>query len=338
MQTLLSHHSPTISPPRTPVSRPAGDRLRGLAGSRRSFANYTMAPRCEHSIDAMVHGAGWSEILPGDAYPLADAPNLYSFKWRTGRILPEYQLLLLSGARGEFESAETGLVRFSGTALIYLFPGVWHRFRPLNGTGWTERWVSLGGRAVGNCLKLGGVGPSNAVSAASVGPGLFDGFDRLLRMSRRLGPGSSGTLTPLAMELLRKAIANTTQVDLVAEEIVTPENEPVDDEIVQKALEIIWNNQHSPPLGVADVARMLPVTRRTLDRRFADARGRSVLEEINACRFARAQRLLAETDLPVKAIAYLAGFPSRERMRIMFVEREGAPPSDYRKRVRSADA
>ena len=84
-------------------------------------------------------------------------------------------------------------------------------------------------------------------------------------------------------------------------------------------------------MSVSDIARQLPVTRRTLDRRFVEATGHSVLEEINACRLSRAKRLLTETDLPVKTVAHLAGFNSTERMRVVFVEREGISPTDYRK-------
>jgi transcriptional regulator GlxA family with amidase domain len=45
----------------------------------------------------------------------------------------------------------------------------------------------------------------------------------------------------------------------------------------------------------------------------------------------RAKRLLEETDEPVKTVAHLAGFSSTERMRVLFVEREGKSPTEYRK-------
>jgi transcriptional regulator GlxA family with amidase domain len=63
-----------------------------------------------------------------------------------------------------------------------------------------------------------------------------------------------------------------------------------------------------------------------------EAIGHSVLEEINACRLSRAKRLLTETDLPVKTVTHLAGFSSTERMRVVFVEREGVSPTTYRRR------
>src|SRR5262249_27672003 len=94
----------------------------------------------------------------------------------------------------------------------------------------------------------------------------------------------------------------------------------------------IWTHGNCP-MSVSDIARQLPVTRRTLDRRFVEATGHSVLEEINACRLSRAKRLLTETELPVKTVAHLAGFNSTERMRVLFVEREGTSPTLYRKQA-----
>ncbi|QDU90428.1 Xylose operon regulatory protein [Pirellulimonas nuda] len=108
------------------------------------------------------------------------------------------------------------------------------------------------------------------------------------------------------------------------------------DEIVAKALEIIWNGLQHAPLNVNEVAQQLPVTRRTLDRRFAACLGRSVLEEINLCRISRAKQLLSETDMLVKTISFVAGFPSRERMRLLFLKEEGLSPSDYREQTRVA--
>ena len=110
-----------------------------------------------------------------------------------------------------------------------------------------------------------------------------------------------------------------------------PQTSEIDDPIVAQALRYIWSDDHGP-ISVSDVAHQLPVTRRTLDRRFSEALGHSVLEEIVNCRMTRAKQLLTSSDMPVKRIAELAGFPSPERMRVTFVESEGMPPHAYRQR------
>ena len=103
--------------------------------------------------------------------------------------------------------------------------------------------------------------------------------------------------------------------------------------MVAQALELIWTHSHRP-ISVDHLVAHLPTTRRTLERRFTLERGHSILDEINICRTSRARRLLSETDLPIKTVAYLAGFTSQERMRIAFLHQEGCSPARYRQQAR----
>ncbi|QDV74442.1 AraC family transcriptional regulator [Botrimarina mediterranea] len=289
-----------------------------------------------------VTGVGRDEVRPGDCYPPRNHPTLYAYSWRTGRTLPEHQVLLLTGANGEFESEATGPIRLMGDVLIFLLPGVWHRYRPMPGGGWTERWVSLHGDAVTRRLRAARVSPTNCVFGIDQSARLRGGYDGLIDLVQR-GQATGVGVMPFAFSLLDEALRQSTETQCqatetqpVVEEVMAPQEEQVQDEIVRQALEIIWNHEHNPPLGVNDVARKLPVTRRTLDRRFSEVLGRTVLDEINACRLSRAKRLLADTDSPIKAVAYLAGFPSRERLRLAFLTHEGMPPSEYREAIRKA--
>ena len=139
-------------------------------------------------------------------------------------------------------------------------------------------------------------------------------------------------LTFQALSMISEAVADRIEdaLDTGAVPRDVAAQSKLDDPVVQRALELIWTHSHYP-MSVSDIARQLPVTRRTLDRRFVEATGHSVLDEINACRLSRAKRLLAETDLPVKTVARLAGFSSTERLRVTFVEREGISPTIFRK-------
>ena len=285
-------------------------------------------------------GLGRTTIEPGDAYPKATHPRLYSLPWRAGRTLAEHQVVLLSNAAGEFESEAIGCVRLLGDVLIFLRPGVWHRYRPLHNGGWTERWVSLHGSIPRRLFAEAGVGDEAPVFPAQQPDRLKRVFDAMIAMTRGTS-FVSDRAAEAALQLVGEAIHQATEKRVVnpldrthaeATDMRGPQSD-VDDEIVKQALEIIWNHEHCPPLGVNDVARLLPVTRRTLDRHFAEALGRTVLDEITACRVSRARRLLAETDLPIKSVAYRAGFPSRERLRLAFLAHEGMPPSEYREDV-----
>ncbi len=104
------------------------------------------------------------------------------------------------------------------------------------------------------------------------------------------------------------------------------------DPVVAEALGLIYQMDH---VGLANftvegLARRIPVTRRTLDRRFSAAAGTTVLEVVNRQRLQRAKDLLLQTDLPIKAVFYRSGFSSKERMRVAFVEQFGVSPTEFR--------
>ena len=103
------------------------------------------------------------------------------------------------------------------------------------------------------------------------------------------------------------------------------------DEVVKAAVEYIWNFSHAI-VDVPAVARKVGIARRTLDRRFKAATGRSVLEEIQFCRVTRAAKLLEETAMPVKHIVHRAGFRSDEHLRLAFQKSFGRSPQAYRRK------
>ena len=95
-----------------------------------------------------VTGAGCAHVLPNVPYPPARHPELYDFSWEQGRTLPEYQIVYVSGGRGEFESGPTGTRPIAAGTVLLLFPNVWHRYRPIKETGWSEFWVSFSGASI----------------------------------------------------------------------------------------------------------------------------------------------------------------------------------------------
>ncbi|MEV4051840.1 helix-turn-helix domain-containing protein [Amycolatopsis sp. NPDC049688] len=88
------------------------------------------------------------------------------------------------------------------------------------------------------------------------------------------------------------------------------------------------------PLSVADLAARLNVSPRTLARRFAERLGTSPGEWLLSRRVAAARTLLAETDLPVEAVAVRVGLASAVNLRRRFRDRVGTTPGAYRRAVR----
>ena len=104
----------------------------------------------------------------------------------------------------------------------------------------------------------------------------------------------------------------------------------VDDPDVRAALRFIRENACAG-IRVDDVLREVPISRSLLERRFRQAIGRSPHAEIRAVQVRRAAELLAETDVPLKRIAQLAGFAHMEYLSYFFKRATGESPRDYRR-------
>ena len=75
-------------------------------------------------------------------------------------------------------------------------------------------------------------------------------------------------------------------------------------------------------------------SRTTLARHFRRLVGHGVHEEIIRVRMQRAQKLLAESDLPIRVVAKRTGFEHQEYMGRLFRARLGTTPKAYREQAR----
>jgi AraC-like DNA-binding protein len=280
-----------------------------------------------------VTGAGRGHIPARGSYPPEGHPSLYQFDWKRGRTLPEFQLILITDGQGEFTSQATQGTPVEPNTLITLFPGVWHSYRPDPSTGWQERWISLNGETIHRLMDQGLIHPAKSVQPVKDVETLTRVFDGLLSRIHTDPQENSILLSLRAMNLMAEGLEQTLDEPLPSAAQASNLPRHASDTLIAQAMDLIWTHSHRP-LSVDQVVAQLPATRRTLERRFATEHGHSILEEINTCRLSRARRLLRETDLPVKSVAPLAGFTSRERMRIAFQNHENCSPDQYRRGFR----
>ena len=296
-----------------------------------AFHHYLPVPEELFKADVYLTCGGRMVIPPGSPYPPVPYPALYQFNWGGGRVLPEFSLILITAGSGMFESKETGLIKVDAGMGFFLFPGIWHRYRPSPLAGWTEKWMNFNGAFPHQLLAQGALSPKRPVFCHPAPQVLSDGMDRLLDRihrdqfsnTRQISFHTTSVLTLALSDLESDRPQETAKAHLAKY-----------DPTVMAALDYIWTRSHSV-LSVKDVAGAIGVTRRTLERRISAALGHSVLDEIIHCRFSRAERLLSETELPIKAIVTLAGFGSAENLRLIFQERTQLSPSEYRQRHRS---
>src|SRR5471030_404916 len=98
---------------------------------------------------------GHVRVPANTPYPPNPHPSGHHFAWEKGRTLNEYQILYIHEGRGIFESSETEPKKIAAGTAFLLFPGVWHRYRPIMATGWTESWIEVGGPYLDQLLAAG---------------------------------------------------------------------------------------------------------------------------------------------------------------------------------------
>jgi len=83
-------------------------------------------------------------------------------------------------------------------------------------------------------------------------------------------------------------------------------------------------------IGVAEVLKAVPLSRRVLEQRFQKLLGRTPHDEITRVQIENVKRLLEDSDLPLEAIAGRCGYKHVEYMTVAFKREVGVPPSVWR--------
>jgi LacI family transcriptional regulator len=109
----------------------------------------------------------------------------------------------------------------------------------------------------------------------------------------------------------------------------------INDEDVSAAVRYI--REHAcDGLSVKHLLEVVPLSRRVLESRFRRLLGRTPHDEIVRVQFERVKQLLRETQLPLDAVARLAGFRHAEYLSTAFRRQVGVPPSVYRRQHAAA--
>lgn len=108
---------------------------------------------------------------------------------------------------------------------------------------------------------------------------------------------------------------------------------PKEETIVAKVLRHVTDHL-SEPLSIEQLADAVGVSRRTFSRVFAKDAHMTPSAFVDQVRVEFCRKLLEETDLPLKTVAFRCGFHSANHMRVIFAKRLDTTPRAYRERFR----
>lgn len=143
------------------------------------------------------------------------------------------------------------------------------------------------------------------------------GFEAAKRLHRILRRGRSPK-APVLIAPLRAVPRQSSDILAMA------------DKEVAAAVRFIRDNACKRSIGVSEILAEVTVSRRSLERRFAEVVGRSPHEEIDRVRLSRARELLAGTDRKIPQVAEQTGFARHENLCVFFKRKTGLTPSRFR--------
>lgn len=296
----------------------AVDRAQGL-----EFSRYLPAESDALRWGLYVVDCGFGTIAPHADYPGSTTghPVEYVFSWDSGRILQEYQLVYISEGRGTFESEPSGRCRVEAGHVFLVFPGVWHRFRPLPAVGWQENWIGFGGDVADRIMQQF-FSPEKPLIRVGHDYELQDLIRSISGLANEAPPGYQqvvGARTMLALAHVRSR---------------TMSLRPVDREVAKKVQEArhYLATHYDQKVDLEKLARRLGMSYSRFRMLFKAHTGVAPHQYLLDVRLNLARHWLTDSNLTVSEIADRLGFSTVYYFSRLFKKRTGASPSTYRRR------
>jgi AraC-like DNA-binding protein len=267
-----------------------------------------------------VTGSGTADLPPHVHYPPTKHPDRYMFSWQNGRILPEFQIVYITRGTGVFESEACGRRRIEEGTVLFLLPGVWHRYMPDPETGWKEHWVSFDGRQPMQFLRHGILAPEKAVLDIGLDEGIIDMYQRILEQIEGEKIGFKEIVSALTYQILAQIHATEKSKRFQGKEA---------ESLVQKA-KAFMTDRIGSAVRFEEMAYELGVGYSRFRRLFRHYTGLAPAQYFLQLKLNKARDLLTSTSLTAKEIALLTGFESQFYFSKFFKKRTGLSPIRFR--------
>ena len=286
---------------------------------KNNYKKYLIVTKNEIKWGFYINNLGRNVIDKFADYPSKNHPDNYAFTWEKGRILNEFHLVLITKGEGVFESKKSGKIKISDGDVFLLFPGVWHRYKPLKKTGWTERWVGFSGDIANQFLSNGFFTPNEPVISKCNNPSVLNHFNTLFKLFDEESIGfqrlASGICIQLMAELHNIKNGGNNIEDL--------------NSMVSVAKRQMYENINTS-LNLMKLASELGVSYSKFRLDFKKQTGVSPLQYHLLLKIEKSKELLLNTNKSQKEIAYELGFESDYYFNRLFKSKTGLAPGKFR--------
>ncbi|MCK5471196.1 MAG: AraC family transcriptional regulator [Cyclobacteriaceae bacterium] len=290
-----------------------------------SFSQYFVTSEDDEAWGIHILDCGASIVPRGAVFPQRSHPDKYYFNWHRGRVLNEYQIIYLFRGQGIFESRESGKINLKQGSAIVIFPGIWHRYKPLVNEEWQTYWVGFDGKIAKQIMDKLHFLPENPVQEIGYQKKIIQIFQQIFETGQAEFSGYqlvlSGEIVKLAgwlHALKRKAEFGDYDADA----------------IIRKARIIIMNSPDDVSMDI--VADELNMGYSKFRKLFKEYTGMAPGQYQIQLKLKRAINLLHDKNKPIKEIAMESGFSSPYYFSRIFKKKLGCSPLSFRNKLFSA--
>lgn len=267
-----------------------------------------------------VDGVGRQSLPPHyRCYPIGQHPKHHMMFWEQGRKLTQHAVVFITRGQGEFESTSAGHLDVSLGNVIMLFPGEWHRYRPLQQTGWDEHWVSFGGEIIERLVERRFFSPQAPVLLTGMDDMLHHEFHALLDYLQSEPIGFQQLMSAGVVKIL-----TAVQIALRRQRI-----DDRSDALVRQAKAYLEENAEELP-RMPKLAESLGISVEQFRRVFKLHTDISPYQYHMLLRINRAKQLLLQTNLAIKEIARILKFENPYHFSRTFKSKTGLSPRQWR--------
>ncbi|MDQ8179624.1 AraC family transcriptional regulator [Pelagicoccus sp. SDUM812005] len=284
------------------------------------FAIYLPQPEESNPWGVEITGAGSATISPRQSYPPEHHPSDHYFDWKLGRTLETYQLILITNGAGTFETQSMPPITLHAPFLFLVFPGIWHRYRPENDTGWQESWVGFHGPFAEQLQQSGALSPQNPILKTGNSEMLLAQFQLIQDEVKSEAFGFRSIAASAIMQIL----ALCTHLPERKEE----ENHPMRKTIRRACF--LMRQRSDAPLCPEELAAELKTGYTYFRRMFRKYTGISPKRYHSQLRLQRVKRQLRDSSSSVSEIADKFGFASPFHLSNWFKKETGLSPRNWR--------
>lgn len=274
-----------------------------------------------------VKDIGCDLVMKGAEYPPKGHPGAYMFSWESGRVLDEFHFVLITNGQGIFESKTAGTTHINDGDGFLIFPGEWHRYKPLKRTGWTERWIGFSGKIPELVINELFFSRKKAVIRNCANVDVKNRFETLFHLIEK---------EPFGFQRLASGVC----LQLLAELFQVKQNIKQADQqntLFLKAKNLI-HNKIDGQIDFHQMAEGFNMSYSKFRRDFKIHTGMAPLQYHLLLKIEKAKELLVHTDLKAKEIAFQLGFESDYYFNRLFKQKTETTPVQFRIKRKTLEA